>query len=134
MSTIAQQEFASQVLVIPDPFVPNNQILFQRSQTTGMTGMFYSTNGGKSYVPLLPVPGCRDRMGAVPTLNADGSVSWQQPPVVSVLSANITDATAAGQALLTQNLLQAVQGPPFQLQANIGTPTEPVWQPIWQFP
>jgi hypothetical protein len=53
-------------------------------------------------------------------------------PPNSVTTADIADATTAGRALLTGNLLQVVPGPPVLVQVNIGTPSVPVWQTLWQ--
>lgn len=81
-----RQEFPTELLITPDPFVPQFKILIQRNSTTGVTGLYYSQDSGATYKLFLPLPGSQDRAGAFLTLNEDLTASWKQFVLPTILT------------------------------------------------
>ena len=90
-ATIAQTPISGQLLITPDPYVPNYQLLIQRNRTTGLWGVFYSIDSGTTFRPLLPTPISANSPGSVLTVLNDMSVGWKLPPPGSAIqSANLS--------------------------------------------
>lgn len=84
MASAPRTPISGELLVTPDPALPNVQILIQRDRKSEVIGLFVSKDNGASFKPFLPIPLDNDKPGSVPTLGVDGKVRWQAIPVPGI--------------------------------------------------
>lgn len=80
-----RQEIPAELLITPDPFTPKFKILVKRDTTSGITGLFATTDG-VTFTPFVPAPTSKDKPGAILTLQEVGGAAWQSPSVPSLKS------------------------------------------------
>ncbi len=76
--TKPRQSILSELLITPDPAVTSDQILFSRRK--GGVFIAYSSDGGKTFTDLVPVPSRKtSRKGQVLTLDENLAATWKLP-------------------------------------------------------
>lgn len=89
----------------PDPYQGFSRFRIWRNARGGNIEMQYTRNSGGVWKTLLPEPPTNAPAGLVPTLQSDGSVSWQ-PQAASTVPAAVTYGTplVASSALVYADL------------------------------
>lgn len=73
-----QQKIPAELLIVPDPGVPNEVVLIARRPLQGGLSIFSSEDGGKTFRSMVPAPTKTTRKGAVLTIGDDGA-EWLLP-------------------------------------------------------
>lgn len=91
MSSKPRQQFDSEIVIVPDPQVRSEVFLIARDTKKSGSAIYFSRDGGKTFVTMIPAPTSKDRVGSVLTLAEGGSAAWKfQEPKGS------TSASSAG--------------------------------------
>jgi len=68
-----------ELLVTPDPLVPKIKISIRRDPSSGISGIFYTQDGGVSWQSLLPIPLASDKPGCVLSVTDGSNAGWITP-------------------------------------------------------
>lgn len=75
-----QNTINTELIVVPDQGVPDEQVLIARRPKLSGLGIYYTTDGGKTFRSMIPAPTQATRQGAVLTVVDDkGNVDWRLP-------------------------------------------------------
>lgn len=84
-----RQQFDSEIVIVPDPQVRSEVFLIARDTKKSGSAIYFSRDGGKNFVTMIPAPTSKDRAGAVLTLMEGGSAAWRfQTPKDSITSSS----------------------------------------------
>lgn len=72
-----RQQFDSEIVIVPDPQVRSEVFLIARDTKKSGSAIYFSKDGGKNFVTMIPAPTSKDRAGAVLTLTEGGSAAWK---------------------------------------------------------
>lgn len=87
-----RQILQSELLIIPDPQVRSEVVLISRDPKSSGTGIYFSSDGGKTFRAMIPAPKASDRAGSVLTLNSKLSAEWKFLEAKSGTTSSVSNA------------------------------------------